>query len=385
MVDLVSLMSQIRKCKKCEDLCRSRDRAVLGYGSKDAKIMVIGLAPGKDGANTTGEPFTRDASGNLLEHMLRTAGISRENDVYLTNIVKCNPKDDQNRNRKPTKKEMENCRSYLDKEVQLLKPAIVVPLGVMATELILEGKVKRMKDFNARIFFKDGMKIFPLFHPSFVIRGAYDKGLYRKDFKKLEKIVQQEYRKHARLTRMDLLLLLLYAPGPTGNMNEPIGGKTRLQKELFLAKKKLEEKGIRGLYSFRPYLHGPFSRELYNDIAWLISKGNVQENYLDLGDKGVYHTFDLTSKGVKKVQSLIDALNLRDIYDVVRNIKQTYNRMNLTALVEMTHRLFPEYLHSINSAKENQNKSKPPSKSPQTSGTIGLDRFLNKQPSEASK
>jgi len=185
---LHALRSQIRNCHKCVNLCSSRLQAVPGDGSHDAKALFIGLAPGRNGADITGIPFTKDKTGRLLRENIKKMGLSAK-EVYLTNLVKCNPKDRKGRNRNPTSKEIKNCRLFLEEEIQLVNPKIVVTLGVRATEVILGEKIGSMKRYNARVLKNERGQIFPMFHPGFVVRGAYDRKNYEKDFQKLKGMI----------------------------------------------------------------------------------------------------------------------------------------------------------------------------------------------------
>lgn len=142
----------------------------------------------------------------------------------------------------------------------------------------------------------------------------------------------------------DLLLLLLYARGSSGQINEPIGGITRLQKELFLVQKRLKDEGIKYKYPFRPYRMGPFSRDLYRDVEWLKSEHIIEEKRLYLKNKGIYRIFKLTPKGRKEVSNLIKKPTTFRLLTVVEQIKRRYNSMNLLELVEFTHQVFPEYV-----------------------------------------
>ena len=142
----------------------------------------------------------------------------------------------------------------------------------------------------------------------------------------------------------DLLLLLLYARGSSGKINEPIGGITRLQKELFLVQKTLHDEGIKYKYPFRPYRMGPFSRDLYRDIEWMKSENVIQEERLHFKDKGIYRIFKLTSKGCKEVSNLMKKPTIFRILRVVEQVKRQYNSMKLLDLVEFTHQVFPEYV-----------------------------------------
>ncbi len=146
------------------------------------------------------------------------------------------------------------------------------------------------------------------------------------------------------LTRTDVLKMLLYAPDSSGVLNSPIRGKTRLQKEMFLAQKALKDEGIKMKYSFRPYHYGPFSRQLYYDMALIEKEGNVTEDTYFEDQQGVYREFKLTPKGVLEVERLIQNSKFNRIYKIVREIKRKYHDMRLKELVEFTHREFPGYV-----------------------------------------
>src|SRR5690349_1159646 len=111
---LLQLNSKIKSCVSCKELVKTRSRVVIGYGDVNAKILLIGEAPGRLGADVTGIPFTRDRSGVFLQRMLGKIGLNEsepENelpilrDVYITNIVKCNPQGSTGANRSPKKDE----------------------------------------------------------------------------------------------------------------------------------------------------------------------------------------------------------------------------------------------------------------------------------------
>jgi len=140
--------------------------------------------------------------------------------------------------------------------------------------------------------------------------------------------------------------MLLYAPGQTRKKNEPVVGRTRLQKELFLAQKALIDKKIRRLYEFMPYYYGPFSRQLYVDLSWLQTEAVVEERTFIEDDKGMYREFLLTAKGVAETEALVTQDDMREIYEVVKSVKQQYNDMPLASLVDYTHKTWPDYVIS---------------------------------------
>jgi len=143
---------------------------------------------------------------------------------------------------------------------------------------------------------------------------------------------------------MDVLLLLLYARGKTGQPNENIFGRTRLQKEMFLVQRKLRELyQIKGLYPFRPYFHGPFSREVYNDFDWLELEGKTRKEIGRLPDGSAYEIFKLTAKGIDEARAKIQDPRLKRIYNVIMEVKRNYNQRKVSSIVDEIHTSYPGY------------------------------------------
>jgi uncharacterized protein YwgA len=147
------------------------------------------------------------------------------------------------------------------------------------------------------------------------------------------------------VTRIDVLKMLLYAPSSASSRagSNGIAGKTRLQKEVFLAQKSLEDKRIPRMYSFMPYHYGPFSRQLYFDVNLLRSQGLVDER-IHSRPTGIFREFKLTAKAIREVEVMIQDPEYKRVFDIVRNVKQKYDEMPLVGLVELTHREYPEYM-----------------------------------------
>jgi len=177
---------RISSCKKCKSMNQGQ-RRVQGVGI-NASVCIVGESPGRFGADLTGVPFTQDRSGKLLRSMIESVGLSQ--DVYITNVVKCNARDEHGRNRRPSSEEVENCKEHLKAELGLLKPKVVVPLGEIAAREFI-GSRFRMKEINAREYCHRvyGL-IFPLYHPGYIIRGNYSEASYRKDFLRLKSLVK---------------------------------------------------------------------------------------------------------------------------------------------------------------------------------------------------
>ncbi len=138
----------VRNCQRCAALCESRSRIVNGVGPLDAELLFVGEAPGAQ-EDAEGEPFV-GRSGDVLTDALRDRGLARE-DVRITNCVRCRPPD----NRDPTVEERENCRPYLDREIAAIDPAVIVTLGKVPSEQLLDRSVAVTKEagelFDVRI------------------------------------------------------------------------------------------------------------------------------------------------------------------------------------------------------------------------------------------
>lgn len=144
-------------CIKCP-LHESRTNVVFGEGPKDAKIMLVGEAPGKN-EDETGRPFIGMA-GRLLSEIIEEAGMDRSN-IYITSIVKCRPEN----NRKPRKPEYTTCIDlYLSKQIELINPDIIGLLGNSATHALI-GKTN-IKQIHGKTYELNGKKYMALFHPA---------------------------------------------------------------------------------------------------------------------------------------------------------------------------------------------------------------------------
>ena len=124
----------VQDCQRCPDLVDSRNRIVNGVGPADADLLFVGEGPGQN-EDQQGEPFV-GRSGSVLDEALGEAGVLRE-EVRITNCVRCRPPD----NRDPTKEELANCRGYLDEEIATVEPSVVVTLGKVPSEHLLDRSV----------------------------------------------------------------------------------------------------------------------------------------------------------------------------------------------------------------------------------------------------
>ena len=157
------LKSRIEKCQKC-GLCETRHNTVFGEGpTQNCKVMFIGEAPGED-EDLQGRPFVGKA-GQLLTDILEKGGKIPRNSVYITNTVKCRPPE----NRDPNPMELTNCNDYLEAQILLLRPKIIVTLGNIATKWLLKVD-KGITGLRGQWFDWRKIKVFPMFHPSYLLR-----------------------------------------------------------------------------------------------------------------------------------------------------------------------------------------------------------------------
>ena len=183
-IALARLGASVQACTRCEALVRCRSRVVPGAGCVPADVMFIGIAPGRLGGDRTGVPFSGDRSGQLLRRMIAGAGLKR---VFISNLVRCNPRDSAGRNRDPTSGEIANCREYLRAEFAIVRPHILACLGRIAWQE-LAGRTVPFLPRRGQPIGIDGGLVFPMYHPAFVNRGAYPIRLYRKDFARLSRL-----------------------------------------------------------------------------------------------------------------------------------------------------------------------------------------------------
>lgn len=173
-------------CGRCAALVQSRSRVVPGDGEIPATVVFVGLAPGRLGGDRTGTPFSGDRSGELLRRMIQRVNLAG---VFITNVVRCNPRDSRGRNRDPNAREIANCRSHLDAELALARPRLVVGLGRIAWRE-LAGREEPFKPRQRSAIRIGGLCLFPMYHPAYVIRGAYSERAYADDFDRLADLLR---------------------------------------------------------------------------------------------------------------------------------------------------------------------------------------------------
>jgi DNA polymerase len=173
--ELADLCNQVQACQKCI-LSQGRTNAVPGEGPEDADIMFIGEGPGFH-EDRQGIPFV-GAAGNYLNELLAKIDLKRE-DVYITNVVKCRPPG----NRDPQPQEIEACRPYLDKQIALIRPRLIVTLGRFSMQRYFPGaSISRIHGQSKRV---GSIIYYPMFHPAAALHQPRWRSLLEEDILKI--------------------------------------------------------------------------------------------------------------------------------------------------------------------------------------------------------
>lgn len=180
--NLEDLERIVKTCTLC-GLRESCTQSVFGEGKSNAKLMLVGEGPGQE-EDKQGVPFVGPA-GHLLDKILQAVELSRE-EVYISNVFKCKPP----KNRLVNPNEVKLCRSYLEAQIRLISPKLIVCLGSLATHTIMDSKV-HIPQVRGKIFIRQDIKIIPTFHPANLLRNEGYKKSAWKDFK----LIRDEYKK----------------------------------------------------------------------------------------------------------------------------------------------------------------------------------------------
>jgi DNA polymerase len=183
-VDKVSLLQPLEKkilgCRLCP-LAKGRTNAVPGEGSYDTPLMFVGEGPGAD-EDLQGRPFVGRA-GQLLTKIIEAMKFKRE-DVYITNVVKCRPP----QNRTPLRPEIDACRPYLQTQIRVIAPQVIVTLGKVATDWFISSSAG-MTSLRGEFHDYGKIRIMPTFHPSYVIRNEGDKRIKKLVWEDMKKVM----------------------------------------------------------------------------------------------------------------------------------------------------------------------------------------------------
>lgn len=179
MNSLKEVAGRVVVCTDCP-LSKTRTNSVPGEGPANAQIMFIGEGPGSN-EDKQGRPFV-GAAGKFLESLLGSVGISRE-EVFISNVVKCRPPN----NRDPLPLETDACRKYLDKQIELIDPKLIVTLGRYATSRFIPGQT--ISASRGRLRNVNGLNVYPIYHPAAALHNGGFRRVIEDDFKKIPELL----------------------------------------------------------------------------------------------------------------------------------------------------------------------------------------------------
>jgi len=172
-MDWEQLQQAVAVCRRC-GLCEGRNHSVLGIGDRQAKWLFVGEGPGRN-EDLCGEPFVGPA-GKLLDNMLAAMGLRRGDNAYIANVVKCRPTDGNGRDRPPSAAEIATCMPYLQRQIALIKPAIIVALGKTAALSLLQlDPATPVASLRGKVHRHAGLPLIVTYHPAYLLRNLADK------------------------------------------------------------------------------------------------------------------------------------------------------------------------------------------------------------------
>ena len=177
---LEELNNQILKCEKCA-LSKTRINVVPGGGNSDADIMFIGEGPGKN-EDEQGIPFV-GAAGKMLDKLIESIGLTRE-DIYIANVVKCRPPG----NRDPLPEEVDACRDWLNQQIGIIKPKLIILLGRHSVDRFLPNQ--KISLIHGQPKRRNGQVYFPIYHPAAALYRNTLLDDLKKDFKKIPRVLK---------------------------------------------------------------------------------------------------------------------------------------------------------------------------------------------------
>jgi len=193
--ELKKIKNEVLSCKKCslyKERVENRFFPVIGEGNHQAKVMFVGEAPGLQEAKT-GRPFC-GAAGKILDELLELVGIKRE-EVYIANLLKCRPPE----NRDPLPEESKACTPYLERQIEMIKPEVICPLGRHSMNFLMEkfglgDRIEGISKIHGRLFKNKGLfqdiAIVPFYHPAVAVYNPNMKKVLKEDFKILKTIIK---------------------------------------------------------------------------------------------------------------------------------------------------------------------------------------------------
>jgi uracil-DNA glycosylase family 4 len=181
MSALSELNQEIERCQRCE-IAKYRNKAVPGEGAEDAAIMFIGEAPGWH-EDQQGRPFVGPA-GKFLDELLASIGLSRQQ-VYITNVIKTRPP----ANRDPLPTEIQNCRPFLNRQIEIIKPKMIVTLGRYSMAMFFPGK--SISKIHGTAQKRDNVIYYAMYHPAAALHQASLRQAIEEDMAKIPKLLAE--------------------------------------------------------------------------------------------------------------------------------------------------------------------------------------------------
>ncbi|BBO59711.1 uracil-DNA glycosylase family protein [Mycoavidus sp. B2-EB] len=181
-LDWDTLKARVADCKRCR-LCEKRNRTVFGVGDEKASWMLVGEAPGAN-EDRLGEPFVGQA-GKLLDNMLHAVGRTRENGIYIANVIKCRPPG----NRDPQLDEVAQCEPYLKRQLAIIRPQLIIALGRFAAQSLLKTDAS-ISSLRNRVHQYEGVPVIVTYHPAYLLRNLPDKAKAWADLCRAQEIYQ---------------------------------------------------------------------------------------------------------------------------------------------------------------------------------------------------
>jgi len=181
--DWNEVVHSIESCSACR-LNQTRTRVVPGVGDRQADWLFVGEAPGAE-EDRRGEPFV-GAAGMLLDSMLAALHLSRQKNVYIANVIKCRPPD----NRTPEASECQACMPYLERQIALIQPKVIVALGRVAAQSLLRSEIN-LGSLRNKVHAYEGIPVVVTFHPAYLLRNLPEKAKAWADLCLAKKVLDQ--------------------------------------------------------------------------------------------------------------------------------------------------------------------------------------------------
>ena len=189
----VELVSEAAVCTLCPALCETVAVLSTLNGSVTARVMFIGEAPGRKGADRTRVPFSGDQSGRNFDRFIASIGLTRDQ-IFITSAALCNPRTETGANRKPSQIEIANCSGFLRRTIQIVDPRVIVTLGSVALDAIrrIKSHDLSLREASAKIHHWDGRLLVPIYHPSPQVLASHRREAEQlRDYKVVARAIRQ--------------------------------------------------------------------------------------------------------------------------------------------------------------------------------------------------